>query len=156
MSLSRCLIFLLIIPFVGCQSQQKLLSNAHWLLGTWETKTEKGSLYETWTTGDQKSLWAKSYYLQGADTILFETVKLQARNGKLYYVVNPPGANHDAQVTFESTSVEPNGFSFENKLHDFPQVITYRQLSIDSLMAEISGMINGKEEREQFPMRKTK
>lgn len=148
--------FLIVLLCSGCQSPEKLLSNAHWLLGTWETKTDKGSLYETWRKGDRHNLLAKSYFLNGADTILFETIQLQARNSKLYYVVNPPGTNHDSEVTFESTSVVPNGLSFENKLHDFPQVITYRQVSTDSLLAEISGIINGKEEREQFPMRKIK
>lgn len=152
----KFLFFLMALLSIGCRSPQKLLSNAHWLLGTWETKTEKGSLYETWRTGDQQSLLAKSYFLNGTDTILFETVRLQAKDGKLYYIVNPPGTNHDHQVTFESTSVGPDGFSFENKLHDFPQVITYRQVSNDSLIAEISGMINGKEERQPFPMRKIK
>lgn len=29
--------------------QQNEIKKLEWLLGTWETKTPKGSLYETWT-----------------------------------------------------------------------------------------------------------
>jgi len=156
MSLSRCLIFLLIIPFESCQSSQKLLFNAHWIVGTWEMKTDQGSLYETWRKGDSRSMYAKSYILQGTDTLLFETVHLQARSGKLYYIVDPPGGQQGATVSFESTSIRPDGFMFENKQHDFPQVISYRQVRPDSLEAEISGISNGIEQLQKFPMNKIK
>jgi hypothetical protein len=43
---------------------------------------------------------------------------------------------------------------FENKEHDFPQKITYTKISNDSIVAEISGMKDGKQSKESYPMKK--
>jgi len=43
---------------------------------------------------------------------------------------------------------------FEKPKHDFPQKITYNKISNDSLIAGISGMKDGKESKEKYPMKK--
>ena len=60
------------------------------------------------------------------------------------------------QSAFKLTSLSPNQLVFENPTHDFPTKITYLKISQDSIVASISGLIDGKEKLEQFPMKKIK
>ena len=57
-------------------------------------------------------------------------------------------------VTFKLISSDSNKLIFENPTHDFPQLITYRIVPPDSLIAEISGLINGEHHAQEFPMRR--
>jgi hypothetical protein len=135
--------------------QQSETKKIEWLLGTWETKTSKGSLYETWTRKSDTELQAKSYYLKQKDTILFESVRLVEKDKKLHYMVSVKGQHDEQPVDFVSTSMsKPHSLIFENKENDFPQRITYTKIRKDSLFAEISGMMNGKMTKQAFPMKK--
>jgi hypothetical protein len=71
-----------------------------WLLGTWETQSSKGPLYETWTMAADGNLNAKSYFLNGNDTVLFETVELVLRNDSAFYVVH--AADNALPISFAS------------------------------------------------------
>ncbi|UKB86309.1 DUF6265 family protein [Chryseobacterium sp. MEBOG06] len=135
--------------------QQSEIKKIEWLLGTWEAKTSKGSLYETWTRKSDTELQGKSYYLKQKDTILFESVRLVEKDKKLHYMVSVKGQHNEQPVDFVSTSTSmPHALIFENKENDFPQIITYKKIRKDSLFAEISGMMNGKMARQAFPMKK--
>ncbi|WP_027386030.1 DUF6265 family protein [Chryseobacterium gregarium] len=137
--------------------QQNKIDNLKWLLGTWETKTSKGSLYETWTRKNETEFQAKSYYLNKRDTIEFESVRLVEKEKKLHYMVSVKSSNRDSPVDFVSKAIrDPAFLVFENRQHDFPQMITYRKVGEDSLYAEISGNINGKLSKQAFPMKKIK
>jgi hypothetical protein len=52
------------------------------------------------------------------------------------------------------TSSTSNQLVFENSIHDFPQIITYTQITKDSLLAVISGKINGIMNSQDFPMKR--
>lgn len=142
--------------FASCNGGKTRLSDAEWLIGTWESKTSKGSLYETWNRVDEHNFYAKSYYLNNSDTSLFETVELKDSIGKLFYIVSVPGQNGEKPVSFASVHLSGDSLVFENKKHDFPQRISYRKISADSLVAEVSGDVDGKNISEPFAMRKTK
>jgi hypothetical protein len=147
-------ILLLCLMAVSCTEKRRPLSKAAWLAGTWVSQTSKGSLYETWNKVDNTRMTAKSYYLNDGDTVLFETVELVEAAGKVQYIVSAPKENGETPVAFTATTLAPDRFVFENKAHDFPQMITYRKISGDSLVAEVSGMIEGKMEKEIFSMRR--
>ncbi|MFZ4928644.1 DUF6265 family protein [Chryseobacterium sp. Mn2064] len=135
--------------------QQSGIQKAEWLLGTWETKTSKGSLYETWVKKSNTELQGKSYYLNKKDTILFESVRLIEKNKQLHYIVSVKNHNNNLPVDFTLKLIkEPYSLIFENPKHDFPQTIVYKKAGKDSLFAEISGMMNGKVARQSFPMKK--
>lgn len=151
----------LILAMIGLSiaaswTQQKSeTKKIEWLLGTWETKTSKGSLYETWTRKSDTEFQAKSYYLKQKDTVLFESVRLVEKDKKLHYIVSVKGEHNEQPVDFTSISIsKSNSLVFENKENDFPQRITYKKIRKDSLFAEISGMMNGKMNRQAFPMKK--
>ncbi|KAA2223360.1 DUF6265 family protein [Chryseobacterium sediminis] len=135
--------------------QQSETKKIEWLLGTWETKTSKGNLYETWTRKSHTEFQGKSYYLKQKDTLFLESVRLVEKEKKLHYIVSVKNHNHEQPVDFASKAIkDPALLVFENLQHDFPQTITYKKVGKDSLFAEISGIMNGKMARQAFPMKK--
>lgn len=130
------------------------LADANWLLGRWEQKTPKRTIYETWTFNNDSTYSCKSYLLKEKDTIVLETVSLLQKNGTLYYIPTVTNQNNSMPVSFKLTFASGNKLVFENPAHDFPQKITYALISSDSLIAAISGVLNNKQQVRQFPMKK--
>ena len=130
------------------------IGKTHWLLGTWENKSSKGIIYETWTKVSPKELNGKSYALKERDTIWFETIKLVQASEGLLYIPTVENQNNMLPVTFSLKSISESEMIFENPNHDFPQIISYRQIESDSLVAEISGIKNGQLSKQQFPMKR--
>lgn len=130
------------------------LADASWLLGKWEQKTKKGTIYETWKSSSDSSYAGKSYLLKEKDTVVLETVSLLQKDGTLFYIPTVTNQNNNMPVSFKVTFSSDNKLIFENPAHDFPQKITYTLISSDSLMAEISGILNNKQQLRRFPMRR--
>ena len=154
-TLSKMLFFSTLV-FTGCGSKESLITKTEWLIGTWKSNTSEGDLFETWTKAGKNSFSAKSYYLNNSDTILFETIELKESGDTLFYIVSAPKEKKEKPVPFASLEVTDEVITFENKQHDFPQVISYKKIAGDSLEAEIWGKINGTVQREKFAMKKIK
>lgn len=127
---------------------------ANWLIGTWENKTEKGNLYESWRQQDEHLFFGRSYFVEASDTVILETIRLaQLKNG-LYYLPTVKNQNGGKGITFKASKIGTDSLVFNNLTHDFPQKISYYRLGQDSLKAEISGYRNGKQETRFFPMKR--
>ena len=133
-----------------------LLNNADWLIGSWEKNTPEGILIEKWAPLNDSVLSGISYVTKGADTLFSETMKLELKGDKLLYIPTVKDQNNAMPVVFTSTSITNNEMIFENPTHDYPKKIMYRQITPDSLVAEVSAIVNGKEKKEQFSMKKSK
>ena len=79
---------------------------------------------------------------------------IEERNGEVYYVPTVKTQNAGKAVEFKMTYSTDKEWVFENPQHDFPQKITYTMITGDSLVAEISGTIEGQLRSEKFPMKK--
>lgn len=146
-----------IIIFCSWTLQQKnKIKNAEWLIGTWENKTQRGSIFETWTKISEVELSGKSYILKEKDTIVFETILLLQEQDSLFYIPKVKNQNGDLPVRFNAKTISDTELVFENQQHDFPQIISYTKINADSLIAEISGTKNGKERKQTFPMKRVK
>jgi hypothetical protein len=143
---------LVILTCGSCTGQQ--ITKAEWLIGTWENSTPKGSIYESWTKVNDTEFAGKSYITQEKDTLVFETIRIVQERDALLYIPAVKNQNAGLPVRFTLKTISNTQLTFENQGHDFPQVISYTRISSDSLVAEISGMINGQERRETFPMKK--
>lgn len=132
------------------------IKKAEWLIGTWENKTQRGSIYETWAKENEVELSGKSYILKEKDTIVFETIQLLQEQNSLFYIPKVKNQNGDLPVRFSSKIVSDKELVFENPQHDFPQIISYIQINADSLVAQISGTKNGKDRKQTFPMKRVK
>lgn len=134
----------------------KPIKKAAWLIGTWETKTKRGSLYEHWRKVTDVEFAGKSFMLKDNDTIVFETIRLVQERDSLFYIPIARNQNNNSPVRFALTVITADKMVFENPKHDFPQVITYTKAGTDSLQAVVSGIVNGQERKEIFPMRRIK
>lgn len=127
-----------------------------WLIGTWEYKTTKGSIYEVWNKTNDNELSGKSYVLKDKDTVVLENLRLVQEHDKLFYIPLVKNQNNGLPVRFLATKVLAAQLVFENPKHDFPQKISYTKLKSDSLVAEISGMRHGQLSKQTFLMGRVK
>jgi hypothetical protein len=156
--------------FISCQKKENTktpivepipktftqIEGANWILGEWGNTTKEGVLTETWTKENDSTFLGKTYFITGKDTAFTESIQLTQKNGQLLYIPTVSDQNKGKSVSFALSSSPENQLVFENKEHDFPQKITYTKISNESIVAEISGMKDGKQSRESYPMRKIK
>jgi hypothetical protein len=132
------------------------LAKANWLIGSWENEIEGGTMTESWEKANDSTFKGVSYFMKNkmTDTVHLESVEMTERNGLVSYNPTVQGQNNDMPVAFKLTSATAKQLVFENQAHDYPQKITYTQITADSLVAEISGMQQGKPASEKYPMKK--
>jgi hypothetical protein len=132
----------------------KKIEKANWLVGTWFSKSGERSYSETWNKYDDTTYVGSSYAIQHDDTVSAESIRLVQQGDVINYIPTVQGQNDNMPVRFKLVSSDSNKLIFENPAHDFPQIITYRRVPPDSLIAEISGVINGEHRGQKFPMRR--
>jgi hypothetical protein len=134
--------------------QTNEIKKAEWLIGTWENKTQRGSIYETWVRVSDDEFSGMSYIIKEKDTVVFENIRLVQKQDGLYYIPTVKNQNDGLPVRFTSKTISETQLVFENPEHDFPQIISYTKITSDSLVAEISGAKNGQEQKQTFPMKR--
>lgn len=130
------------------------IKKAEWLIGTWENKTPKGSVYETWNRINEDEFSRKSYIVKEKDTIVFENIKILKDQDNLFYIPTVKKQNKNLPIRFKCKLFTETELIFENLQHDFPQTISYTKITKDSLVAEISGTRNGQTRKQIFPMKR--
>lgn len=150
------LILCFLVLFSCATQHTNNLKKTDWLIGTWENKTPKGSIYETWGKKNDNELLGKSYIVKEQDTVVFENIRIVQEQDGLFYIPTVKNQNDSLPVRFIAKSVSETRLIFENPKHDFPQLITYTKISKDSLNAEILGITNGKKRKQAFPMQRIK
>ena len=159
---NKIIILVLLLAFTACKNsdsegtEKDKIKLAHWLLGNWENKSVEGSLTENWEKVNDSTYKATSYFTKGKDTLHFESINLQQKGEALTYTATIKGQNEDKPVAFNLTTSTEKQLVFENTKHDYPQKITYSQISKDSIIAEISGIQHGKSSTEKYLMAKIK
>lgn len=148
-----------LLMFISCQnkSEKKFdkLEKMNWLLGNWENEMPEGVLTETWTKDNDSTFSGTTYFIMNKkDTVHSETIILKQVNDELVYRPTVKGQNNDEPVDFKLSSESENSFSFENPKHDYPQKIVYKKVNETNLVATISGMQQGKQSSESYPMKK--
>jgi len=136
------------------KKQNNDIKKAEWLIGTWENKSPRRTVYETWSKTSDIEFTGKSYILKEADTIVFENLRLVQEQNKLIYIPTVKNQNDGLPVRFTSKTITETELVFENLQHDFPQIISYTKIGADSLVAVISGTKNGQERKQTFPMKR--
>jgi hypothetical protein len=141
---------------VGTSEKVQIIEKANWLIGDWQKQSEKGILTETWRKLDDSTFIGQSYFVAGSDTLSSEIIRLEQRNGRLLYIPTVQGQNEGKAIVFTQTSLTDSTVGFENPQHDFPQKIAYLRIAGDSLVAEISALLDGKNKSQIFRMGKVK
>ena len=130
------------------------IEKVKWLMGVWENKTQRGSIYESWTTVNKMEISGKSFVVKEGDTMVFENIRIVEEADNLFYIPIVKNQNEGLPVRFAMTSLTDTNMVFENPAHDFPQKISYTKINADSLVAMISGLRNGQERQQVFPMKR--
>jgi len=146
------------IEVFGVKSKMKYLQleKVQWFMHSWENLSKESDFREIWTKKNDSTYSAKSFVTVGKDTVFSEEVEVIERNDSLFYKVAVKGQNSDKAVAFYMTKADENEVVFENPKHDFPTKIKYTKITNDSIVATVSGIQNGKENSQSFPMKKSK
>jgi hypothetical protein len=91
---------------------------------------------EMWMPPLGNSMMGSSRTVVGAATRAFEHLRISMRGDTLVYTALPQGQN---STDFKATTSSNMSVTFENRAHDFPQVIMYRRVGADSLIARVEG-----------------
>src|SRR5690606_19814959 len=63
--------------FCACQAPPVGdIAQAEWLIGTWESKTPEGTVYESWRRTGEKEFSGTSYFINDKDTVVLESIRL--------------------------------------------------------------------------------
>lgn len=130
------------------------LNRASWLLGSWKGVLGKGISVENWYRQDDSTFAGDGAFIKGSVTLSEEHLQLTQKGEDIYYIPTVKNQNGNKPVPFKMTRLTDKEMIFENPVHDFPTKIKYTRYGADSLVAEISGPIKGKQHTELFPMKK--
>jgi len=149
---------LTILTFISCQKSKDVskIVVADWLIGKWENNSAIGNLSETWTKVNDSIYEGESFFIKGKDTLHFEKIQMKQKGEDLFYIATIKGQNKDKAVTFKHNDTIKKQLVFENPKHDFPQKISYSQITKDSIIIQISGIQQGKASSERYSMKKSK
>jgi hypothetical protein len=83
--------------------------------------------------------------------IEYEFTLIQEKAGKLVFEAHPSG---QPAATFIARLAGPDSVIFAAPAHDYPQVVGYRRVGADSVVAWIDGTAGQKSRRVEFPYRR--
>lgn len=130
--------FILIMICYGCNdSSAPNVDLFDTFVGTW--KLEDDTQYERWTKNDDGSYISTGFSVNGKDTIISERVKIYKSGDGWNFETLVIGQNEGKSVIFTSTILNDTLVQFENREHDFPNLVNYRLLFQNSLRAFIAG-----------------
>lgn len=144
----------------ACQKNDSIekdqIKKADWLIGTWQIKTNTGILSENWEKVNDSTFKAQSLFIKDKDSIHNETILLEQKGESLQYTTTIKGQNNNKPISLELTTNNENELVFENQKNDYPQKISYKKTSNNSIITEISGLVFGKPSTEKYTLVKTK
>lgn len=152
----RVMISLLVVLGIANlnQAQTKAsLGDLDWLTGCWEGRQGDAILEEIWSKPGGGSMLGLSRTVKESRTTSFEFMQFREEKGSLVFLPQPQGGT---RVPFPLKDSFAGRLTFENKEHDFPQRVIYEQKGKGLLLAAIEGTYKGKEEREEYQMRKVR
>jgi hypothetical protein len=157
--MKNAIVIAVALLFFSCEKKSEKnfeqLEKMNWLIGNWENKIDEGLLTETWTKENDSTFSGTTYFIiNKKDTVHSETILLKQLNNQLIYSPTVKGQNNDEPVDFKLSLENENTFTFENLKHDYPQKIVYKKVNENSLVATISGIQQGKQSTESYPMKK--
>jgi len=146
-------LLILLVAITVSQAQKKAsLADLSWLSGCWEGRQGDAILEEIWSKPDGGSMLGLGRTVKANRTVSFEFMQFREENGRLVFLPQPQGGE---RVSFPLKNSYGGKLTFENKEHDFPQRVIYERKG-NELLASIEGTYKGKQEREEYLMRRVR
>lgn len=142
-----------LLLLTSCASNTVDIKKFAWLQGKWEGSYNEMQTFEEWQPMNGKSMSGNGGVLSGTDTMFVEKIKMEQRDGVLYYSATVPG--NTGPVEFKFTGFINDSTIFENPEHDFPQRIVYFK-NASGFYACVDGIRLGKYAKEEFNFKKVK
>ena len=141
---------------VACVLPHTMLSqgsvqDAGWLAGCWEMSRGTTTIHEQWMSPKGGLMMGMSRTVVGDSAREYEQLRIERRATGIAYVAFPSG---QSEAAFLATEFTDSMWVFNNPTHDFPQQISYRRVSKDSVIARIEGVNRGQPRAINFPMRR--
>jgi len=150
------LIILCCVSSIHSLENTPKLNDLHWLAGQWTGQMGNNLYMESWTINPAGRLEGKAYMKNhNGDIIFSEVLRIDEIGNHIVYIVSVNNSNPVLFTLIEVTYKEGSpAWVFKNQEHDFPQSITYRKKSPNSLHARVAGVQNGKKEYEEFLLKR--
>ncbi|RXK56266.1 hypothetical protein ESB00_10440 [Oleiharenicola lentus] len=135
------LLLALLLPLAAFAQEQKpsgfALDRLAWLAGSWRMERAGRVTDEQWMAPAGGVMLGMSRTVAKGKVVEHEFLQIRSGpGGELYYVALPA---RQKEATFKVATQSETEVVFENKEHDFPQVIGYRLNADGSLLAWIEG-----------------
>ena len=126
--------FIIILLLSSCYwpTPQQSFNDLQQLEGKW-TSSQNVQFNEYWEIKSDTLMQGVGFSLQENDTAFKEELKIYYKEGIIYYAVKVDGSPQF--VSFKLVEAKRNLWVFENKIHDYPNIIIYKLLDNNGLTA---------------------
>ncbi len=125
-----------------------------WLAGCWSGTLAGGATYEEiWMPPLGGSLVGMARMSREGRTLSFEFMRIDDDGENAVFAAQPSGR---APTEFRAVETGSGSVVFANEGHDFPQRVTYRLATPDSLHAAIDGLIGEQRRTFHFPLARSR
>jgi hypothetical protein len=122
------------LPAAEAADPAASLADLAWLSGGWKMESSGRLIEEHWTTPAGGAMLGMSRTIKNGKMVAFEFLRIEQRDGGLFYIAQPQGA---PPTEFRRISSTTNEWVFANPQHDFPQRIRYRRNPDGSVTARV-------------------
>lgn len=138
LKIARVLAFaLLAVSTPVCVTAQATpLNDVEWLSGCWLAGAGENTTEEVWLQPRGGLMIGMARSVRSGVATGYELLALRVVEGRLVLTAYPSGQQ---PADFQVERAEPGLLRVENRDHDFPQKIEYRQPSADSLVGSVFG-----------------
>jgi hypothetical protein len=144
-------VFYLTVSLCSCKNQETVLLKMN---GNWKVYVSEGQMQECWMMENANSYNGNCLLMNNLDTLFFETMKIHKKGDRYVYATSFLLNGEEHKTDFYLTKCNNRRLVFENKTHDFPQLISYTFFTPDSMLATIGGMEKDTMRYEYLPMKK--
>ena len=128
-----------------------VIEDVAWLAGCWTNSAGERRIDEQWMAPGGGTMFGMSRTVSKGRTVASESLELRQEGTDVFYIARPSG---QAETRFRLVESGPGRAVFENRAHDFPQVIRYIRNADGSLLAQIEGPGDNGTTTIDFPMRR--
>lgn len=128
-----------------------VVEDVGWLAGCWTNTAGERRMDEQWMAPAGGTMFGVSRTVAKGRTVASEFLELRQEGTDVFYIARPSG---QAEARFRLIEAAPGRAVFENRAHDFPQVIRYTRNADGSLLAQIEGPGDTGTTTIDFPMRR--
>lgn len=128
------------------------LSDYTWLNGSWrDTTKRKREIHEVWSTSKDSLYGIGFYVFNGTDTSTKEKSIIKLNEDGDYYLSNFTKEN---KVKFKLKAFSKDSLHFSNPAHRYPQDVTYKRITNDSITILFDGYVHQAQRKFRFYLQK--